>query len=166
MLVDWVNCIEHINLDFAFLSCGWSRPDGTTFAAAQYQVSTIGERAKRSGCEFQAASGNKSHFIPVAAVRRLLSDLEQTMAHVIAQPCIGTKDTSCVEVCPVDCIHPLTEADNHETAEQLYIDPDVCIDCGLCVDECPVQAIFPQEDLPAEWSDFIEKNAKYFEDNG
>ncbi len=88
------------------------------------------------------------------------------MAHVIAQPCIGTKDTSCVEVCPVDCIHPLTEADNYEGAEQLYIDPDVCIDCGLCVDECPVQAIFPQEDLPAEWAEFIEKNAKYFEDNG
>jgi ferredoxin len=86
------------------------------------------------------------------------------MAHVIAEPCIGTKDTSCVEVCPVDCIHPVADADDHTEAPQLYIDPDVCIDCGLCVDECPVQAIFPQEDLPAEWSDFIEKNADYFRD--
>ena len=86
------------------------------------------------------------------------------MAHVIAQPCIGTKDTSCVEVCPVDCIHPTVDGDDHADAAQLFIDPDVCIDCGLCVDECPVQAIFPQEDLPAEWNDFIEKNAAYFRD--
>ena len=86
------------------------------------------------------------------------------MAHVIAQPCIGTKDTSCVEVCPVDCIHPTADASDHGPAEQLYIDPDVCIDCGLCVDECPVQAIFQDQDLPAEWNDFIEKNAAYFRD--
>ena len=84
------------------------------------------------------------------------------MAHVIAQPCIGTKDHSCVEVCPVDCIHPTKDEDAFAAAEQLFIDPDVCIDCGLCVDECPVQAIFPQEDLPAEWASFIEKNAAYF----
>ncbi len=84
------------------------------------------------------------------------------MAHVIAQPCIGTKDHSCVEVCPVDCIHPTKDEGEFGAAEQLFIDPDVCIDCGLCVDECPVQAIFPQEDLPAEWASFIEKNAKYF----
>ncbi|MEM8874200.1 MAG: 4Fe-4S binding protein [Planctomycetota bacterium] len=86
------------------------------------------------------------------------------MAHVIAEPCIGTKDTSCVQVCPVDCIHPTDQADDFESADQLFIDPDVCIDCGLCVDECPVTAIFPAEDLPEEWSDFIEKNAKYFRD--
>lgn len=84
------------------------------------------------------------------------------MAHVIAQPCIGTKDHSCVEVCPVDCIHPTRDEAEFGAAEQLFIDPDVCIDCGLCVDECPVQAIFPQEDLPAEWAGFIEKNAKHF----
>ena len=86
------------------------------------------------------------------------------MAHVIAQPCIGTKDTSCVEVCPVDCIHPTADASNYDAAEQLYIDPDVCIDCGLCVDECPVQAIFQDQDLPAEWNDFIQKNADYFKE--
>ena len=84
------------------------------------------------------------------------------MAHVIAQPCIGTKDTSCVSVCPVDCIHPGKSEGTFESALQLYIDPDTCIDCGLCVDECPVQAIFPQEDLPGEWQDFIAKNADYY----
>ena len=84
------------------------------------------------------------------------------MAHIIAQPCIGTKDTACVAVCPVDCIHPTKDEASFADAEMLYIDPDTCIDCGLCVDECPVQAIFPQEDLPAEWAEFIEKNAAYY----
>src|SRR4028119_804056 len=74
------------------------------------------------------------------------------MSHFIAQPCIGTKDTACVDVCPVDCIHPTKDEPDFETAEMLYIDPDTCIDCGLCVDECPVTAIFPQEDLPAAWA--------------
>jgi ferredoxin len=89
-------------------------------------------------------------------------ELYTAMAHIIAQPCIGTKDTACVAVCPVDCIHPTKDNATYESAEMLYIDPDVCIDCGLCVDECPVNAIFPQEDLPAEWEEFIEKNAAYF----
>jgi len=84
------------------------------------------------------------------------------MAHVIAQPCIGTKDASCVQVCPVDCIHPGKNEGSFEAADQLFIDPDTCIDCGLCVDECPVQAIFPAEDLPAEWNSFIEKNAEFY----
>lgn len=84
------------------------------------------------------------------------------MAHVIAQPCIGVKDTSCVEVCPVDCIHPTKNEPNYADVEQLYIDPDVCIDCGLCVDECPVNAIYPLEDLPKEWASFIEKNAEFY----
>lgn len=85
------------------------------------------------------------------------------MTHVIAEPCIGTKDTACVEVCPVDCIHPGSDSDEYEAAEMLYIDPDTCIDCGLCVDECPVQAIYPEEDLPEEWVDYIEKNKKWYE---
>ena len=85
------------------------------------------------------------------------------MAYVIAQPCIGAKDTACVTVCPVDCIHPTkSELEAFEAAEMLYIDPDTCIDCGLCVDECPVKAIFPDVDMPAEWVDFIDRNADYF----
>ncbi|MEC8250326.1 MAG: ferredoxin family protein, partial [Planctomycetota bacterium] len=51
-------------------------------------------------------------------------------------------------------------------ADQLFIDPDTCIDCGLCVDECPVQAIFPEEDLPDEWKNYVEKNADWFKDAG
>ncbi|HZK74324.1 MAG TPA: 4Fe-4S binding protein, partial [Clostridia bacterium] len=56
------------------------------------------------------------------------------MAYVIAQPCVGVKDASCVEVCPVDCIK------TDEAADMYYIDPDECIDCGACVDPCPVDA--------------------------
>jgi len=85
------------------------------------------------------------------------------MPHIIAEPCIGTKDTACVAVCPVDCIHPVAEADEFADAKQLFIDPETCIDCGLCVDECPVQAIFPEEDLPEEWESYIASNAEYFE---
>ncbi|MFW5682464.1 MAG: 4Fe-4S dicluster domain-containing protein [Phycisphaeraceae bacterium] len=84
------------------------------------------------------------------------------MPHIIAEPCIGTKDTSCVAVCPVDCIHPTSDEPEFEDSKMLYIDPDTCIDCGLCVDECPVQAIFPEEDLPDEWSEYIQLNADYF----
>jgi len=84
------------------------------------------------------------------------------MTHVIAEPCIGTKDSSCVEVCPVDCIHPVPEADGHNESEMLYIDPDVCIDCGLCIDECPVQAIYTEDELPEEWSKYIQINADHF----
>ena len=84
------------------------------------------------------------------------------MAHIIAQPCIGTKDTACVAVCPVDCIHPTKDEANFDKEELLFIDPDTCIDCGLCVDECPVKAIFPQDDLPEEWAGFIERNKAYY----
>ena len=84
------------------------------------------------------------------------------MPHIIAEPCIGTKDVSCVDVCPVDCIHPTKNEPDFETADQLFIDPDTCIDCGLCVDECPVKAIFPQEDLPSEWNRYIQLNLDYY----
>ena len=81
------------------------------------------------------------------------------MTYVIAEPCLDVKDKSCVEVCPVDCIHPT----DGEGEPILYIDPDECIDCGACEPECPVEAIFAEEDLPEEWIQFTEINAKYFE---
>ena len=84
------------------------------------------------------------------------------MSYVIAKPCVGVKDTACVAVCPVDVIHPTKEEDAFAAADQLFIDPANCIHCGLCVEECPVRAIFAEEDLPAQWADFIEKNAAYF----
>ena len=67
------------------------------------------------------------------------------MAYVIAEPCIGTKDNSCVEVCPVDCIHPTPDEPNYDEAEMLYIDPEECIDCDACVEACPVDACFAED---------------------
>ena len=84
------------------------------------------------------------------------------MAYVIAQPCIGVKDTACVDVCPVDCIHPTPNEAGAATVEQLYIDPNVCTSCGLCETECPVKAIFDQDDLPTEWAGFAERNAAHY----
>ena len=84
------------------------------------------------------------------------------MAFVIAEPCIGVKDTACVVVCPVDCIHPTPDEAGFAEAEQLYIDPSPCIDCGMCAEECPVKAVFHEQDLPAEWRDFIDKNAAHY----
>ena len=84
------------------------------------------------------------------------------MAYVIAEPCIGTKDTACVDACPVDCIHPKKDEANFADAEMLYIDPVECIDCGACVPVCPVSAIFALDDLPEKWNEFTEKNAKFF----
>ncbi len=78
------------------------------------------------------------------------------MAFVIAEPCIDTKDGQCVEVCPVDCIQSL------KTANQYFINPEVCIDCGSCLPQCPVSAIFEESTLPAEWKEFSEINAAFF----
>ncbi|MGD0921017.1 MAG: ferredoxin family protein [Terriglobia bacterium] len=84
------------------------------------------------------------------------------MAYVIAEPCINTKDTACVDVCPVDCIHPRKDEANFADVAQLYIDPVECIDCGACVPVCPVSAIFPLDDLPEKWKDFTEVNTQYY----
>jgi NAD-dependent dihydropyrimidine dehydrogenase PreA subunit len=81
------------------------------------------------------------------------------MAYYIVEPCIDIKDKACVEVCPVDCIHPT----DGEGEPMLYIDPDECIDCGACEPECPVEAIFAEEDVPEDQQRFIEINTKYFE---
>ena len=76
------------------------------------------------------------------------------MTYVIAQPCIGTKDASCVNVCPVECIY--------EGDTQYFINPDECIDCGACEPECPVEAIFADDALPAEWGNFLALNKAFF----
>jgi ferredoxin len=78
------------------------------------------------------------------------------MAYVITEPCIGTKDKSCVDVCPVDCIH------GTDDSEQYYIDPEVCIDCGACVSACPVEAIYADSDVPDKWKNFIEINREFY----
>ena len=66
--------------------------------------------------------------------------------------------------CPVDCIHPTKNEPDFGKVDQLYIDPDTCIDCGLCVDECPVKAIYPEEDLPGEWKNFVQLNLDYYKE--
>jgi NAD-dependent dihydropyrimidine dehydrogenase PreA subunit len=76
------------------------------------------------------------------------------MPYVITEACIGVKDKSCVDVCPVDCIY--------EGPEMLFIHPDECIDCGACEPECPVTAIFPEEDVPGNLKQYIEKNREVF----
>jgi ferredoxin len=88
------------------------------------------------------------------------------MTYVIAEPCIGTKDLSCVEVCPVDCIHPSQDEDGFDEAPQLYIDPEECIDCDACVEACPVDACFAEDQLPDEWQQYIQINADYYSRGG
>ncbi len=73
------------------------------------------------------------------------------MTFVVTDNCIKCKYTDCVEVCPVDCFH--------EGPNFLVIDPDECIDCTLCVPECPAQAIFAEDDLPEDQQHFMELNA-------
>jgi NAD-dependent dihydropyrimidine dehydrogenase PreA subunit len=85
------------------------------------------------------------------------------MAYIITEPCIGTKDGACVDVCPVDCIHPRKDEAEFATVDHLYIHPDECIDCGACVPACPVEAIFAADEVPDKWKDYTEKNAQYYQ---
>lgn len=84
------------------------------------------------------------------------------MTYVIAEPCVGTKGAICVAVCPIDGIHPTPEEAAFQFEEMLYINPASCIDCGLCADECPVEAVFPEEDLPEKWKSYAQRNANYY----
>lgn len=74
------------------------------------------------------------------------------MTYVVTESCIKCKYTDCVDVCPVDCFH--------EGPNFLVIDPDECIDCTLCVAECPAEAIFAEDDVPASQRHFIDLNAQ------
>ena len=82
------------------------------------------------------------------------------MAYVITEQC--TKDNKCVEVCPVDCIHPRKDEAGYEEATQLYVSPTDCIDCGACVPVCEASAIFTLDELPEQFKAAIEKNAQYY----
>jgi len=73
------------------------------------------------------------------------------MAYVITENCVDCKFTYCAAVCPVEAFH--------EAPDRLYINPDTCIDCNACVDECPVEAIYPDAEVPEKWEAWIEKNA-------
>lgn len=92
------------------------------------------------------------------------------MTYVIAEPCIDVKDKACVEVCPVDCIYEIPDEGNTEhdgvvedgRRGMLYIHPEECIDCGACEPECPVEAIFPEDEVPDKWSDYTKYNYEAF----
>lgn len=74
------------------------------------------------------------------------------MANVVTEPCVDCRYTDCVVVCPMDCFYG--------DARQLYIDPDDCIDCGACVPECPVDAIFLDAEVPEPWHSYVQLNAE------
>ena len=75
------------------------------------------------------------------------------MTYIVCEPCIGTKDRACVEVCPVECFY--------EGTDQLYIHPEECIDCAACEPVCPVTAIFPEDSVPEQWKSYTPKNYKF-----
>jgi NAD-dependent dihydropyrimidine dehydrogenase PreA subunit len=80
------------------------------------------------------------------------------VTYVITLACVDVKDKSCIEECPVDCIY--------EGERMLYIQPDECVDCGACEPVCPVEAIYYEDDVPEEWSDYTAANAEFFNDLG
>ncbi len=75
------------------------------------------------------------------------------MTFVVCEPCIKCKYTECVSVCPVNCFH--------EGESMLVIDPQECIDCGVCVEECPVRAIYTDEEVPEKWHEYLALNAEF-----
>jgi NAD-dependent dihydropyrimidine dehydrogenase PreA subunit len=83
------------------------------------------------------------------------SERRPLLTYVITEPCIGTKDQSCVEVCPVDCIY--------DGGDQFFINPEECIDCGACEPECPVEAIYPEDEVPEDMLSYVTKASDFFE---
>ena len=80
------------------------------------------------------------------------------MTYIITEPCVGLKDSACIDVCPVDCIYTRDE-DN-----QYFINAEECIDCAACEPVCPVAAIFAEDAVPDNWKSYIAKNKEYFKD--
>src|SRR6185312_5850032 len=83
---------------------------------------------------------------------------DRAVTYIIALPCVDVKDRACVDECPVDCIY--------EGDRMLYIHPDECVDCGACEPVCPVEAIFYEDDTPAQWADYYKANVEFFDDLG
>jgi NAD-dependent dihydropyrimidine dehydrogenase PreA subunit len=83
---------------------------------------------------------------------------ETSVTYTIAEPCVDIKDKACIEECPVDCIY--------EGARMLYIHPDECVDCGACEPVCPVEAIYYEDDVPEQWSQYTQINADFFVELG
>jgi len=118
--------------------------------------------AKAAACTRESNRGRCTPFLLAGRTRdvyyvRGIQESEGPVAYVIAEPCIGTKDRACVEVCPVSCFY--------ENEEQLFIHPQECIDCDACVPVCPVTAIFAEAQVPEEWKFYIQKAVDYFAEN-
>ena len=115
-----------------------------TFSSVQQDINHMTVRTVRAGNE---------------AANNSLKEIKK-MTYVITSPCIGEMNTSCVDVCPVDCIYYEPGVD-----ENLFIDPDECIGCGACEPACPVMAIFAKGDVPPDEKEFIELNRLYFQES-
>ena len=82
------------------------------------------------------------------------------MAHVITDTC--TKDMLCVDTCPSDSIHPRSDEADFADVPQLFINPELCMDCGACIPVCPTNSNYTAEDLPADKAQFADINAKHY----
>lgn len=80
------------------------------------------------------------------------------MTHVVTARCVDCRYTDCATVCPVECFYEITDP------AMLVINPDECIDCELCVPECPINAIWPEDELPSEYADWTAQNAEKWEE--
>jgi NAD-dependent dihydropyrimidine dehydrogenase PreA subunit len=80
------------------------------------------------------------------------------VTYIIALPCVDIKDRACVDECPVDCIY--------EGNRMLYINPEECVDCGACEPVCPVEAIYYEDDVPPQYSEYLDVNAAFFDKLG
>jgi NAD-dependent dihydropyrimidine dehydrogenase PreA subunit len=112
---------------------------------------------------------NREHITDISTVSKRAASFIETkekvcnlMAYIITSLCIGQKDASCVDVCPVDCIHPTPQEPDFDFVEHLYVDPNECIDCGACEPACPVSAVLEESAVPQGLRDFIKINADYF----
>jgi NAD-dependent dihydropyrimidine dehydrogenase PreA subunit len=114
------------------------------------RLASIRERTVSSAAQVRCGGAP-----PASPSRHPVHPEVPSMPFIIAEPCIGVKDKSCVEVCPVNCIY--------EGEDQFYIHPDECIDCQACEAACPVQAIFPDNGIPEKWSSFTAKNRAFFQ---
>jgi NAD-dependent dihydropyrimidine dehydrogenase PreA subunit len=117
-------------------------------------------QARDTAGEFSgtADSGDTCSCLSAANHGELTQAWRTDVTYVIAEPCVDVLDRACVEECPVDCIY--------EGGRMLYIHPDECVDCGACEPVCPVEAIFYEDDVPAEWADYTRANVDFFDDLG
>lgn len=85
------------------------------------------------------------------------------MTYVITEPCVGDKNAACVDVCPVDCIHPTADEPGYDEAPHLFIHPTECIDCNACLEACPVEAVYRAAEVPPAWMAYAEHAVSFYD---